>query len=163
MAEPELEDAIREHPFTKGLCQRYLQILADCALFTQFDAGQIIFHESEVANRFYLIRKGKVLLESRTPGGQVLITMALGPGEALGWSWLFPPYYWRFDARAWEPTQAILFFGTRLRERSEQDRAFGYELMKRFAAVLAYRLDSCSQCFLGGGSSQASHSDSFEI
>ena len=60
----------------------------------------------------------------------------------LGWSWLFPPYYWHFDARAIEPTDAVFFYGTRLREQSEEDPAFGYELMKRVAAIVIKRLQT---------------------
>ena len=32
-------------------------------------------------------------------------------GDVLGWSWLVPPYRWRFDARATEETSAIAFDG----------------------------------------------------
>jgi len=58
----------------------------------------------------------------------------------LGWSWLFPPYNWHFSARAVEPTTAIFFYGTRLREECEDDPAFGFELMKRVAAIVIQRL-----------------------
>ena len=60
----------------------------------------------------------------------------------LGWTWLFPPYYWHFDARAVEPTLAIFFYGTRLREKSEVDAELGYELMKRMVAVIIRRLQA---------------------
>ena len=60
----------------------------------------------------------------------------------LGWSWLFPPYYWHFDARALEPTTAIFFYGTRLREQCEQDHDFGYEIMKRMTQVVIQRLQA---------------------
>jgi CRP-like cAMP-binding protein len=66
----------------------------------------------------------------------------IGPGDVLGWSWLFPPYYWNFDARALEPTTAIFFYGTRLRDECEQDKALGYELMKRMTAVAIQRLQA---------------------
>ena len=32
-------------------------------------------------------------------------------GEVLGWSWLFPPYRWHFDARALAPVRATAFDG----------------------------------------------------
>ena len=60
----------------------------------------------------------------------------------LGWSWLFPPYYWHFDARALQPTKAIFFYGTWLRENCERDHDFGYELIKRVSAVVIARLQT---------------------
>jgi hypothetical protein len=60
----------------------------------------------------------------------------------LGWSWLFAPYYWRMDARAIEATNAIFFYGTRLRQEAEQDHDLGYELMRRVAAVAIQRLQA---------------------
>ena len=41
----------------------------------------------------------------------------LGPGDDLAWAWLFPPYDMHFSAWAIEPTRAIFFYGTRLREQ----------------------------------------------
>src|SRR4026207_418203 len=114
------ETVIMEHPFLKGLKPEYLRLLADSAMRTHYEAGELIFREGDPANRFYLIEQGRVSLETQgkeaPPGsGQVL-----GPGDVLGWSWLCPPYYWHFDARVIEPTTAIFFYGTRLREQCEQ-------------------------------------------
>jgi len=72
----------------------------------------------------------------------------VGPGDVLGWSWLFWPYTWRFDARALEPVKAIFFYGTRLREHCEEDPLFGYELMKRVAQVAIERLQIVRQLLL---------------
>jgi hypothetical protein len=63
----------------------------------------------------------------------------------LGWSWLFPPYYWHFDARVLEPTTAIFFQGTRLRIQCDEDHDFGYELIKRLASVAIRRLQAARE------------------
>jgi hypothetical protein len=60
----------------------------------------------------------------------------------MGWSWLFPPHYWHFDARVLEPTTAIFFYGTRLREQCEQNHALGYEVIKRMSAIVIERLQA---------------------
>ncbi len=137
-----IEPIISGHPFLKGLSPEHLEILADCAMQTQFEPNQVVFREGEVANRFYLILEGKVALESSAKEGAVISIETIGPAEVLGWSWLFPPYYWHFDARALVPTKAIFFYGTRLRERCEEDHDLGYELIRRTAQVLMRRLQS---------------------
>jgi CRP-like cAMP-binding protein len=138
----ELVGLIAAHPFFKGLSPAHVQMLAGSAMLTSFKAGELIFQEGEMANRFYLIRDGKVVVEAPRREREPVVIQTIGAGEVLGWSWLFAPYYWHFDARAIEPTRAIFFYGTRLREYAEQDHSFGYELMKRTAELVIVRLQA---------------------
>ena len=66
----------------------------------------------------------------------------LEAGEVLGWSWLFPPYRWHFDARALSLVRATIFDGACLRGKCEEDAQLGYDLMSRFAQVVIERLQS---------------------
>lgn len=102
----------------------------------------MIFREGNLANRFYLLQRGKVILEAARAENSPVPIQIIGEGDVLGWSWLFSPFYWHFDARALEPTQSIFLYGTRLREQCETDRDFGYELMKRVCLVLIQRLQT---------------------
>ncbi len=138
----QLQALIEAHPFMQGLGRGHLATLADCAMKSEFGPGQLIFREGDVANRFYVILQGKVALEAGSPGASPVLIEMIGPGEVLGWSWLFQPYTWHFDARAVEPTKAIFFYGTWLREQCEQDRDFGAELYRRVALVVIERLQS---------------------
>ncbi|HZV34462.1 MAG TPA: cyclic nucleotide-binding domain-containing protein [Verrucomicrobiae bacterium] len=137
-----VETLLRQHPFLKGLTPHQIRLLTDCAMVTHFSPGELIFREGDPANRFYLIHEGKVALES--PGGEngSIFIQNVGAGEVLGWSWLFPPYYWHFDARAIEPTQAVFLYGTPLREECETDHDLGYELVMRMAEVMMKRLQA---------------------
>jgi hypothetical protein len=60
----------------------------------------------------------------------------------LGWSWLFPPYFWHFNARAVEPTDAFFLNAPPLRAECESDHELGYELIKRIAQVMLKRLQA---------------------
>lgn len=131
-----------EHPFLKGLSPHVIRILSDCAMLVRFEPGELIFREGDPANRFYLIHRGKVMLESHMDNGTRIPVQVVQTGEVLGWSWLFPPHYWHFDARAIEPTEAIFFHGTPLREECEGDHEVGYVLIKRMAEILVRRLQA---------------------
>ena len=137
-----VESIIAGHPFLRGLRPAHLHLLADSAMRMRYDAGQLIFREGDPANRFYLIEQGRVSLESHRRDETPAQIQVVGPGDVLGWSWLFPPYYWHFDARAVEPTSAIFFYGTRLREQCEQDHEFGFEMLKRMTQVVIQRLQA---------------------
>ena len=136
------------HPFLAGMNRVQLSLLADCAMATHFKKGQTILREGEFANRFYLIESGKVVLEALDVSGKPLIIETIGSGDLLGWSWMFPPYTWRFTARAVEPIAAIFFYGTILREYCEKDHSLGYELLKRMSAVMVKRLQAARKNML---------------
>jgi CRP/FNR family transcriptional regulator, cyclic AMP receptor protein len=140
-----LYSLIEQQPFFKGLSPHQLQLLTDSAMKMQFEAGQSIFEAGSPANRFYLILEGKVMLESEVPEHGMIPVQTLGPGDDLGWSWLFPPYYLHLSARALEPTKTIFFYGTRLREQCEQDHDLGYEIMGRIADVVIQSLNATQQ------------------
>ncbi len=133
---------IAEHPFLHGVSDQHLKLLMGCAMPAQFSAGTFLFREGDPANRFYLIQSGSVSIEQDGDEMARVQIGTVGPGDCLGWSWLFPPYYWHFDARALEPLSALFFYGTRLREECEADPRLGYELMKRMAMVVINRLQS---------------------
>lgn len=142
IADPLLYALIAEQPFFMGLNPQHLRLLTESAMVVQFETDQEIFHEGDPANRFFLILEGKVVLETVVEERGVIQIQTLGAGDDLGWSWLFPPYLLDTSARALVPTRTIFFYGTRLREQSEQDNALGYQLMQRVAAVLIQRLQA---------------------
>lgn len=108
----------------------------------RFNPGQYIFREGEEADQFYIIREGKVALGIFTPEKGSMIIDTLGNDEVLGWSWLIPPYNWRFDALAVELTRAIALDGKCLRKKCEDDHDVGYELLKRFSLIIEQRLEA---------------------
>jgi CRP/FNR family cyclic AMP-dependent transcriptional regulator len=146
-----VESVIAEHPFLRGLKPEHLRLLADSAMRMNYQAGEIIFREGDPANRFYLIERGSVSLEAHRKDEAPVVVQTIGLGDVLGWSWLFPPYYWHFDARATEPTTAIFFYGTRLREQCERDHDFGFEMMKRMTQVAIRRLQATRKEMLPSG------------
>jgi CRP/FNR family cyclic AMP-dependent transcriptional regulator len=137
-----LEGVLAGHPFFSGMDPRYLELAVGCAANVRFNAGELIFRQGHEAEHFYLIRAGKVALEIPALGRGGLTIQTLGAGEVLGWSWLVPPYNWRFDGRAAETTRAIVFDGKCLREKCEEDHELGYELQKRVIAILGEHLDA---------------------
>jgi CRP/FNR family cyclic AMP-dependent transcriptional regulator len=142
MAMETLERVLAEHPFFQGLERPYIQLLAECASRVRFDPGEVIFREGEPSNLFYLIRHGKVAVETFVPNRGPIAIQTLGEGQVLGWSWLVEPYRRRFDARAVELTRAVALDGECLRGRCEEDHHFGYELMKRVAHLMDQRLQA---------------------
>lgn len=137
-----LSTRVALHPFLAGMDHRRLTLLTDCAVAKHFNAKQTILREGEFANGFYLIEAGKVALESEAGAGESIPIQIIGPGDLLGWSWMFPPYVWQFTARAIEPCAALFFYASILRAYCEKDHSLGYELLKRISAVMVTRLQA---------------------
>lgn len=135
-----LERIIAEHPFFEGLDEEFRKLACGCARNVRFEAGQYIFHEHEPADRFYLLRHGRVALQLAAPGRGALTFQTLSDGEVFGLTWLIPPYHRVYDAKALEPTRAIAMDAACLRRKCEADPNLGYEVMKRFTRVLTDRL-----------------------
>lgn len=143
-----IADLLSSHPFFKGLKPEYLALIAGCAQNVRFDAGAYLLREGEPADRFFAIRGGTIAVETYVPSRGAVTLQTLGEGEILGWSWLFPPYVWQFDARAREGVSATAFDGACLRNKCDADPALGYELMKRLARLVSGRLEGARRQLL---------------
>lgn len=137
-----LEPILAQHPFFQDIEPDDRQLMVGCAANVRFAAGADLFREGDVADQFYLIRHGRVALQVFIPGQGRITIETIEAGEVLGWSWLFPPHRWHFDAQALELTRAIAFDGACLRAKCDEDHDLGYMLMQRFAHIMMQRLQA---------------------
>jgi CRP/FNR family cyclic AMP-dependent transcriptional regulator len=137
-----IADLLAEHEFFRGLDQPALDFVAGCGRNAHFDSGERMLSEGGPADVFYVIRGGKVVLGFFDADRGELVVDTLHGGDVLGWSWLFAPYRWHFDADAVEPVSAVAFDGPCLRAKCDSDPRLGYQLTQRFARVMLDRLQA---------------------
>ncbi len=137
-----LEPIVEQHPFFLGMEERHIALIAGCAKNVRFESDQVIFHEGERADHFYLIRQGLVAVQCVIPNKGLTTVHTVGPDEVLGWSWLFAPHRFHFDGRAQQPTLALEFDGKCLRGKCDEDHDLGYEIYKRFTQIVTERLEA---------------------
>jgi CRP/FNR family cyclic AMP-dependent transcriptional regulator len=94
-----LEKILGEHPFFRGMKAQHLRTIGESATVVRFEPGHVIFEEGEPAHRFYLIRTGRVALQLVSYRIEPFTLMTLEQDDVIGWSWLFPPYRWKFTAK----------------------------------------------------------------
>ena len=135
-------DIVSSHPLLQGLPGDTVAQVAGCARNTVIPPGALLIREGEPADTLYLLRHGSVSVEVHGPGRGPVVIETLGPGNAAGWSWMFPPYRWHFDVRAQTLVRAVAVDGACLRAKADSDPAFGYELMKRLGSVILERLQA---------------------
>ncbi len=135
-----IEEMISTHQFFQDMPPDYLSFVAGCASNVTVAAGDFVFREGEAANKFYIIRHGMVAVEMHDLKRGAVRIQTVVENDVMGWSWLFPPYQWQYDAHALTLTRMTAFDGKCLREKCEADHSLGYDLMKRFAGVLVGQL-----------------------
>jgi CRP-like cAMP-binding protein len=140
MAESKLLEAVSAHPFFKGMSDQHLRLLASGAVARSYGPGEYLGREGQPADNLFLIESGYVSLETHASDRGVVALQRLGPGHAVGWSWLVPPHRWRFDFRASEAVKVLAFEAQWMRDRCDEDHELGYCLLKHLIGVMAGRL-----------------------
>ena len=136
------EGILKGHPFLERASEQFLNELGEFSREASFEVGDVILTEGTYADRCFLIRKGRLQLELRGDREIPIVLQMLGPGDILGWSWLYPPFQWHFTARALEHCEMIELNAASLLIRAEENPVFGYELMKRISMQLIHRLQA---------------------
>ncbi|MFF9348823.1 Crp/Fnr family transcriptional regulator [Streptomyces sp. NPDC014734] len=107
-----------------------------------FDQGVRLFDEGDVADRFWILRSGTITLDFRVPGDRTAAIENLGPGELVGWSWLFEPCLWHLGAETMTPVRTHEFDAATIRMMMDADPAFGSAVGHWVGQVLAHRLQA---------------------
>jgi CRP-like cAMP-binding protein len=137
-----LDRIMADLPLFGGMKPSHLSLIAGCASNVRFEAGEFAARAGAPADRFWIVRQGRMALEIHAPGRGAVTIQTIGENEVLGWSWLLPPHQWHFDARALTLTRALMLDGRCLRGKFTQDYELGYELMRRFAQIIVQRLEA---------------------
>lgn len=148
MSKEDLTEVLRSHPFLMELSDEHIQTLAGCASNVVFEEGSSLIHEGQTADRFFLIRTGRVVLEMDVSERGHLRIQTVGPGEVLGWSWLVSPFKWHFSGYAVVDVHAVALDGKCLRTKCESDPLFGFEMLKRLSHVMERRLEATQRQLL---------------
>ena len=139
MIDQALQEALRRHHFVGGFEPAQVDRLAALARPVTFERDQVIFHEGDECNDFFLILGGLIALEVEEPD-HTLRVQTLDAGDELGWSAVLMGTGKYFQARALERSEALAVDGPSLLAECKRDPAFGFAFMYRLLGVVAERL-----------------------
>jgi CRP-like cAMP-binding protein len=124
----------------RALPSEHRERLMHLAREVSFPQGTRLFEEGARADRFWIIRSGRVELDMHVPGRRAAVIENLGHDELVGWSWLFAPYVWHLGAEATTPVRAYEFDAVAVRSMCRDDPALGNAVGQWVGQVLAHRL-----------------------
>src|SRR5687768_15331598 len=114
-----IDSPLLHHSFFAGMSEKHVAEIAQLATPVHLPENHFIFHKGDSASWFFLIVDGQVAIETEARHRGKITVQTLKSDEALGWSWLFKPYVWHFDARTLRPTDALMIDADRLRQLCE--------------------------------------------
>ncbi len=135
-------DVLIDQPFFAGMTEEQVRTVATSTRLVSFDEGSVIFVEGGPARYSYLILDGDVALTLRTQEHGSKIIQTLHRGDFVGWSWMYPPYRWNFDANVQSDVKAVQFDGPMLKKIALADPELGYAMMRGFTEVIVNRMQA---------------------
>src|SRR5664279_2290005 len=148
MSNPSTTEYLSAHEFFSEFSNDVLKFLCECSSTREIKNGQILFRQGENADKFDVVLNGRISIQMPAIMGPALEIQTLGKGQVLGWAWLISPYKWNFQTKAEEDSELLQFDGTAILARCEQEPKFGYELLKKFAALMSVGLNAVSYTHL---------------
>ena len=113
-----------------------------------FEDQEIIFRQGDIADRFYMVKRGKVLLEQRLAEKITVSVGSIKPGFAFGWSTMIEEGYYTTDAVCAEPCEIYSMKGDKIRALCDKDPYMGYLLSRRLLVILKKRYDHRTDQFI---------------
>ncbi len=113
-----------------------------------FQKDEVVFREGEPAERFFMLKRGKILLEKNLAQHVKVSFGSIKPGYSFGWSAILGDEAYSSYAVAVEGSEVFSVKTERLMGFLEADHHMGYILMQRFIRVIKSRLDHRTDQFL---------------
>lgn len=119
--------------------------IVDVMMFHEDDT---VFREGDMANRFYMLKRGKILLEKRISDKITVSVGSIKAGFSFGWSSMLDGDSYTSDAIAAETCEVYTFRREKIIRLLNEDHSMGYLMTQRLLQVVKKRLDHRTEQFL---------------
>ena len=133
-----------------GLTDQMLEKIPPITELHQFKEREVIFEEGAKADTFYLLKRGKILLQVELTEMIIISLGSIKSGYSFGWSALLPgsgSSYTSYAVCA-EPCEVLTMPGDRFLDLLNNDHTMGYRVMDAMAKILKNRLERRTEQFL---------------
>ena len=113
-----------------------------------FDDKETIFRQGNIADRFYMVKRGKVLLEQQMTEKITVSVGAIKSGFSFGWSTMIEEGYYTNNAVCAEPCEIFSIAGKKIRSLCQDNPHFGFLFTQRILMILKKRYDHRTEQFI---------------
>jgi len=113
-----------------------------------FNEKETVFRQGDIADRLYMVKRGKVLLEQKLTSKITVSVGSVKPGFSFGWSTMIEEGYYTANAVCAEPCEIFSIIGNRIQTLCQEHPDMGFLLSQRLLVVLKKRYDSRTEQFI---------------
>ncbi|MCK5541306.1 MAG: cyclic nucleotide-binding domain-containing protein [Desulfobacterales bacterium] len=106
-----------------------------------FEENEMVFKQGEEADRLFLLKTGKVLLEHRITDKITVSMSSIKPGFSFGWSSMLENDVYSSNAICSETCQVYSFRDFKIKKIMEENHSLGFVISQRLLHVLKKRYD----------------------
>ncbi|MFN4149363.1 MAG: Crp/Fnr family transcriptional regulator [Candidatus Sericytochromatia bacterium] len=135
-----LKEIFKSTPLFSELIEEDFDKLEKHSIIVEFEQDEFLFCCRDDADHFYFILEGQITLQMFSQQKGAIALEEIEARHILGWSWMFAPFKWRFDAFASKKSKLVVFNAKKFREEMEKDYAFGYRMQRIFMKIMLDRM-----------------------
>lgn len=145
--------ALRQHHLFGKLPAAAFHEVCGLAIFRRLDGGDILFHQGDVADRFYLLLEGQMKLTRVLPEGHEKLVEVIHAGQSFAEALLFSgaPNY-PVSASALKGSSLVSIDGSHYRRILEEQPKICLDLLATFSIRLHQRLNEIDTLTLANAS-----------
>jgi len=132
----DLLNFLADTPLFEGLPSEQLAAIAQLARTRTYDKGEIIFHQGDEGNGFFLVQAGRVKVFQLSASGREQILHVFGAGDHFAEVPVFDGKPFPASAAALEPTETLFFPRELFLALLEQHPSLTINMLKGFARHL---------------------------
>jgi CRP-like cAMP-binding protein len=146
-------DALRQHHLFDKLPASIFQEVGNLANHRRLDSLDILFHQGDVADRFYLLLEGQIVLTRVLLEGNEKLVEVIRPGQSFAEALLFSRVrHYPVTACAMKPSSLISIDGAHYRQLLEAQPGICLDLLASFSIRLHQRLNEIDTLTLANAS-----------
>ncbi|MFO7985518.1 MAG: Crp/Fnr family transcriptional regulator [Desulfatiglandaceae bacterium] len=134
-------EELRKIRVLDNLTQPMLENMRPLTELNLFGERHVVYEKGDPAEYFYMLLKGKMILEVEASEGLMISLGALKPGYSFGWSSLFPGSEYSSYAVCVESCEIMAIPGDKFLELLDKDHTIGYKFMSTVVSILKRRLE----------------------
>lgn len=141
------KDDLQKIKILESLADNMLERIAPAIQLTEIQEQETIFEEGKEADRFYMLKSGKILLEKRISSHVTVSLGAIKPGYSFGWSAIFGEPY-SFIAIGAEKSEIFTVEAEAIVKLLESDHEMGFLVMRSLTRMMKNRMNRIEEQFL---------------
>jgi CRP-like cAMP-binding protein len=141
-------EALRGIYILENLTDEMLEKIRPLIEPLQFKEREVVFEEGEKAENFFILKRGKILLEVEISEMIIISLGSIKSGYSFGWSALLSgPSYTSYAVCA-EPCEVFAIPGRKFLDVLHEDDIMGSRVMEFVAKIIKNRLERRTEQFL---------------